>query len=73
MAKHILTTGKGKNKRQYELNDEEFAEFQMRFEENELIDVSKFADKPVKLTLCDPKTLKPIETVTLHPDSPTKG
>lgn len=42
MAKEsiVLTTGKGKNKRQWELSAEEFQEFEMLFEENELIDLS---------------------------------
>ena len=45
MSKNIiLTTGKGKNKRSWELTEEEFAEFALRFEENELIDVSKLKD-----------------------------
>lgn len=42
----ILTTGKGKNKRQWELTESEFNEFEFRYEENELIDfedVSSFS------------------------------
>ena len=67
MAKHILTTGKGKNKRQFELNDAEFKEFELRYEENELIDTSNLYGKPITITQVDPKTNKPIgqTTVTL--------
>lgn len=47
----ILTAGKGKNKREWQLNDQEFAEFEMRFEECELIDIGDI--KSFKLTLVD--------------------
>ena len=43
MAKNkdtILTTGTGKNKRQWSLSPAEFARFEMIFEENELIDMT---------------------------------
>ena len=51
---NILTLGRGKNKRQWELTDEEFEEFEMRFEESELIDMSNFDISEMKLTLVDP-------------------
>ena len=39
MAIHILTTGKGKNKRQWQLNDSEFDVFEAYFSENEVVDI----------------------------------
>ena len=61
MAKHILTTGKGKNKRQWELTDEEFEYFQMRFEENELVDMSDWDISKIKITeVPPPNILKPV-------------
>ena len=35
----ILTTGTGKNKREWELTKKEFEEFELMFEENELIEM----------------------------------
>ena len=55
MAK-ILTLGKGKNKREWELTEEEFREFECRFEENELIEIGPEFLKG-KLTLVDPPTI----------------
>lgn len=49
--KHILTTGKGKNKRQWELSNEDFERFEAMFEENELIDMSGF--DVTKMTLVE--------------------
>ena len=37
---YTLTLGKGKTKRQWKLSEAEFAEFESRFEECELIDLS---------------------------------
>ena len=50
---HTLTTGRGKNKRTFELNDEEFSRFEMMFGENELVDISDFYDENgnLKITL----------------------
>lgn len=50
---HVLTLGKGKNKRQWELTDEEFARFETMFEESELIDTSDIDLSDFKLTLVD--------------------
>lgn len=61
MAKHILTTGKGKSKRQWELTDEEFEYFQMRFEENELADMSDYDFSKIKFTKVPaPNILTPV-------------
>ena len=52
MAK-TLTLGKGKNKRQWELSDDEFEIFETMFEENELIDFSAINFSKCKLTLAE--------------------
>ena len=65
MKTHILTTGKGKNKRQFELDENEFNEFLLRYEENELVDLSHLKGKPVILTQRDPKTGAIIGTTTI--------
>ena len=39
MSEHILTMGRGKNKRQWSLDDKELKEFELRFEENELVEL----------------------------------
>ncbi len=49
----ILTAGEGANKRQWELNDEEFERFEIMFEENELIDISKIDFSKIKLIQVD--------------------
>ena len=44
---YILQLGKGKDKRQWSLSEEEFEEFEALFEECELIDLSDFGlDSP---------------------------
>ena len=40
MKEYILTLGKGKNKRQWCLTEEDFRTFQLYFEERELIDLN---------------------------------
>ena len=65
MATHILTTGKGKNKRQFELDEDEFNEFLLRYEENELVDLSHLTGKQVILTQRDPKTGAVIGSTTI--------
>ena len=52
--KNVLTLGRGKNRRQWELSDEEFARFEMMFEECELIDMSGFDISKMKLVLTEP-------------------
>ena len=49
--KHILSTGKGKNKREFELNNEEWDRFLLYFEECELIEIP--AEGIGKLTLVE--------------------
>jgi hypothetical protein len=39
---HILTLGRGKKKRQWSLTDSEFEQFELMFEESELVDMSDF-------------------------------
>lgn len=55
---NVLTLGKGKNKRQWGLTDEEFARFEAMFEESELIDASDIDLLGFKLTLIDPPARK---------------
>ena len=55
---NVLTLGRGKNKRQWELTDEEFARFEAMFEESELIDTSDIDLSSFKLTLVDPPVRK---------------
>lgn len=50
--KIILTTGKGKNKRSWEFTEEEFDEFEFRFEENELIECAEDIDN-LNITLVE--------------------
>ena len=49
--KIILTTGKGKDKRSWELTEEEFDEFEFCYEENELVDFTE--PKNFTLTLVE--------------------
>ena len=56
---NILTMGRGKNKRQWELSDEEFEDFERQFEECELIDMSNFDPSKMKLTLTPPPARTP--------------
>ena len=42
MKKSILQLGEGENMRQWVLSEEEFEEFETRFEECEMIDFSDF-------------------------------
>lgn len=62
--KYILKVKDGKKTREFEFNSQEYNEFLQRYEENELIeapdDLSGF-----KVTMVNPKTGKPINTVTL--------
>lgn len=50
MKTYTLTLGKGKNKREWRLSEREFREFEFRFEERELIDISEW-DSLANLTL----------------------
>lgn len=50
--KIILTTGRGKSKRSWEFTEEEFAEFEFRFEENELIECAENIDN-LNITLVE--------------------
>ena len=51
---HVLTVGRGKTKRQWRLTDEEFADFESRFEERELIDAPDIDASKLKFTEVKP-------------------
>ena len=51
--KNILTLGKGKNKRQWALSDEEFEHFEAVYEECEMINMSDFDPSKMKLVQVD--------------------
>lgn len=59
MANIVLSTGKGKNKRQWEFTPEEFQQFELMFEENELIEIPTDLST-MKLRLCPPPERTPI-------------
>ncbi len=58
-----LTLGRGKSKRQWQLSDEEFRNFELRYEENELVDMSSFDIGKMKLVETEPPV---IVTITCY-------